>query len=128
MTEAEDTLLHTLGLGRRAGDAWRNHFVGSTPEIVELVAAGLIEKVSDGNELSGGDPVFRATAAGKARAREIRAREYPRPSRSKGRYLLWLSSDCGMKFGEWLKLGCYKASYQAPRSMWEDVFGGAYAD
>jgi hypothetical protein len=64
MTEAEDTLLHTLGLGRRTGDAWRNHFVGSTPEIVELVAAGLMEKVNNGSPLSGGDPVFRATAAG----------------------------------------------------------------
>lgn len=123
MTEAEDTLLHTLGLGRRTGDDWRNHFVGSTPEIVELVAAGLIEKVSDGNELSGGDPVFRATAAGKARAREIHAREYPKPSRAKARYLMWLASECGMKFGEWLKMGCYRADFviPRPRSVYADL-------
>ena len=122
MTEVEHTLLHTLGLGRRTGDAWRNHFVGSTPEIAELVAAGLMEKINDGSPLSGGDPVFRATVAGKARAREIRAREYPRPSRSQYRYLLWLGSECSMSFGEWLKLGYYKASYQAPRSIYADLY------
>ena len=108
MTEAEGTLLHTLGLGRRTGDAWRNHFVGSTPEIVELIAAGLVEKVSDGNELSGGAAVFRATPAGKAKAREIWAREYPPLSRDKRRYRDWLAADCEMKFGEWLKAGRYR--------------------
>lgn len=124
MTEAEDTLLHTLGLGRRNGDAWRNHFIGSTPEIVELVAAGLMEKVNDGSPLSGGDPVFRATAAGKARAREIRAREYPKLSRSKARYQAWLDADSGLKFGEWLKLGCYRSAFviPAPRSLYADLY------
>jgi hypothetical protein len=111
MTEAEHTLLHTLGLGRRTGDAWRNHFVGSTPEIVELVAAGLMEKVNDGGPLSGGDPVFRATAAGKARAREIHAREYPKLTRSQSRYREWLNADSGIRFGEWLKMGCDRAGF-----------------
>ena len=123
MTEAEDTLLHTLGLGRRTGDAWRNHFVGSTPEIVELVAAGLMEKVNNGSPLSGGDPVFRATAAGKRRALEIHAREYPKPSRSRARYQAWLDADSGMSFGEWLKMGCYRSDFviPAPRSLYADI-------
>ena len=124
MTEAESTLLHTLGLNRRGAVGGRNHFVGEPPEMAELVAAGLMEKTSEGSDLSGGDPVFRATAAGKRRALEIHAREYPKPSRAKARYLMWLDSESGMKFGEWLKLGCYRADFVIPRarSIYVDLY------
>jgi hypothetical protein len=131
MTEAEDTLLHTLGLNRRGAVSSRNYFAGEPPEMAELVAAGLMEKVSNGSPITGGDPVFRATAAGKARAREIHAQEYPKLTRSKARYLKWLSEDSEMKFGDWLKAGCYRPGYQRPRGMWEDIadaFRSAYAD
>ena len=123
MTEAEHTLLHTLGLTRRGAVMSRNYFAGDAPEMAELVAAGLMEKVSNGNKITGGDPVFRATAAGKRRALEIHAREYPKPSRSRARYQAWLDADSGMSFGEWLKMGCYRSDFviPAPRSLYADI-------
>lgn len=111
MTEAEHTLLHALGLNRRGAVMSRNYFAGDTPEMAEPVAAGLMEKVNGGGPLSGGDPVFRATAAGKARAREIHAREYPKLTRSQSRYREWLNADSGIRFGEWLKMGCYRPGF-----------------
>ena len=124
MTEAEHTLLHALGLNRRGAVMSRNYFAGDPPEMAELVAAGLMEKVCDGNTITGGDPVFRATSAGKRRALEIHAREHPKPSRSKARYLMWLNADSGMKFGEWLKMGCYRSDFviPAPRSIYADLY------
>lgn len=123
VTEAEDILLHTLGLNHRGAVSTRNHFAGEPPEMAKLVAAGLMEKVSNGNEITGGEPVFRATVAGRARALEIQAREYPKPSRSQARYEQWLDSESGMKFGEWLKMGCYKADFEWPRrSIYADLY------
>lgn len=63
-----DILRHTLGVGR-GGIGWRNHFVtgpGSDDyaDCEALVAAGLMAKRS-GGPLSGGDPVYRVTDAGR---------------------------------------------------------------
>ena len=69
-----DILRHSLGLGR--GDReYRNHFVtgpGSTdyPHCEALVASGLMTK-SPGHPLSGGDPIYYVTEAGRAALRGV---------------------------------------------------------
>jgi hypothetical protein len=68
-----DILRHALGLGR--GDReYRNHFVtgpGSTdyPHCESLVAAGLMTR-REGSPLSGGDPIYSVTEAGRAALRQ----------------------------------------------------------
>lgn len=67
--EQREILRHALGLGRGDRD-YRNHFVtgpGSTdyPHCEALVAAGLMLRW-EGNPLSGGDPIYRVTDAGRA--------------------------------------------------------------
>lgn len=66
---------HALGLGR-GGREFRNHFVtgpGTTdyPHCEALVVAGLMRR-REGNPLSGGDPVYSVTEAGRAALREPR--------------------------------------------------------
>ena len=73
-TEQRDILRHALGLGR--GDReYRNHFVtgpGSTdyPHCEALVAEGLMSR-REGHHLSGGDPIYSVTEAGKSVARGV---------------------------------------------------------
>ncbi len=66
-------LRHSLGL-TRGKDMYRNHFVtgeGSLdhPDCMALVEMGLMTRRS-GNELSGGDDVFRVTDTGKVVAHQ----------------------------------------------------------
>lgn len=72
-SEQREIMRHALGLGRGRAP-WRNHFVtgpGSTdyPHCEALVAAGLMAR-HDGSPLSGGDPVYSVTEAGRAALRE----------------------------------------------------------
>jgi hypothetical protein len=67
-TEQHQILRHALGLGRSSRE-YRNHFVtgpGSTdyPHCEALVAAGLMTK-RPGHALSGGDPIYSVTDAGR---------------------------------------------------------------
>ena len=67
--EQLDILRHSLGLGRSDRE-YRNHFVtgpGSTdyPHCEALVTAGLMKR-REGNPLSGGDPIYSVTEAGRA--------------------------------------------------------------
>ena len=76
--EQHDILRHALGLGR-SDHEYRNHFVtgpGSTdyPHCQALVAAGLMTR-HDGHLISGGDPIFRVTKAGRIAAWKLP--EYP---------------------------------------------------
>lgn len=69
--EQHDILRHALGLGRSARE-YRNHFVtgpGSTdyPHCEELVKAGLMTR-REGSHLSGGDPIYVVTEAGRIAA------------------------------------------------------------
>ena len=73
-TEQNDILRHALGLGR-SERKYRNHFVtgpGSTdyPHCEALVAEGLMTK-SPGHPLSGGDPIYYVTEAGRAALRGV---------------------------------------------------------
>jgi hypothetical protein len=70
--EQRDVMRHALGLGR-ASREYRNHFVtgpGTTdyPHCEALVAAGLMRR-REGNPLSGGDPIYSVTDAGRAALR-----------------------------------------------------------
>lgn len=67
-----DIMKHALGAGRGT-PGWRNHFVtgpGSDDyaDCEALVAAGLMTK-RPGNPLSGGDPIYTVTDAGRTVAR-----------------------------------------------------------
>ena len=71
-TEQHDILRHALGLGRSDRE-YRNHFVtgpGSTdyPHCEALVAAGLMRRF-EGNQLTGGEPMYAVTEEGKTVAR-----------------------------------------------------------
>jgi hypothetical protein len=73
-SEQRDILRHALGLGRSDRE-YRNHFVtgpGSAdyPHCQALVAEGLMTR-RDGHPLSGGDPVFSVTEAGRTAARRL---------------------------------------------------------
>lgn len=66
--EQREVMRHALGLGRGSRE-YRNHFVtgpGTTdyPHCEALVAAGLMKR-RDGNPLSGGDPIYSVTEAGR---------------------------------------------------------------
>lgn len=70
--EQRDVMRHALGLDSRRPE-WRNHFVtgpGSTdyPHCEALVTAGLMDR-HEGSPLSGGDPVYSVTEAGRAALR-----------------------------------------------------------
>lgn len=100
-------LQHSLGLdefGR--GTFYRNHFVtgeGSKDhdDCMQLVADGFMA-VRTGNELSGGDDVFRVTESGKAAVAE-HSPAPPKLTRSQQRYQDYLDADCSMTFIEYLQ-------------------------
>lgn len=101
-TEQLHILQHSLGVDQYGlGTMYRNHYVGGEQECRPLVALGfMIERPA--SELTGGDPLFQVTDAGKRAVRE----ESPKPpklTRSKQRYLRFLREDSSLKFGEWLK-------------------------
>lgn len=101
-------LQHSLGLdayGR--GEQYRNHFVtgeGSVdfPVCLDLVQRGLMTQHA-GGPLCGDMDLFRVTPAGIAYVAE-QSPEPPRQTRSERRYARWLEADCGMSFGDWLRL------------------------
>ena len=108
-----DALLHMLGLNENQRWPTRNHYVTSAndPEIMPLIAAGLVEETRTPKFLAEGDHVFRATLEGNRVAVAENERQNPKPSRSRARYLRWARADIGVTFGEWLKKGMYRPGY-----------------
>lgn len=107
-------LQHALGRDqygqRKRGldEDYRNHYVegeGSTTIVVcrYAVARGLMTEYQ-ASPVTGGDPWFRVTAAGKAYITEHSPKP-PRLTRGQQRYQQWLDeSDCTDEtFGEWLR-------------------------
>jgi hypothetical protein len=101
-------LQHSLGLDQYGqGNQYRNRFFtgpGSSDfaDCNALVEAGLMR--DDGaQKMCAGDHFFYVTEAGIKQV-EIQSPSPPKIFRSKRRYLEWLDADCGMKFGDWLKL------------------------
>lgn len=108
-----NTILHILqhALGRDEyghGTDYRNHVVvgEGTPDIVlcrEAVAQGLMRE-HPAREISGGDPIFAVTDAGKTYIAEHSPKP-PKRTRGQDRYQRWLSVADFVTFGEWLKMG-----------------------
>lgn len=104
MTPAQlHTLQHALGVDQYGkGDMFRNHYVGGETECRPLVALGMMTE-HPASELTGGDPWFRVTDAGKTAVRDLSPIP-PKLTRSQRRYREFLDADCGLTFGEWMKL------------------------
>lgn len=102
-------LRHAVGqdqYGKSQGQ--RNHFVtdagtGDYAVCQELVASGLMQRYK-GNELSGGADIFCATPKGLETLEQHREAP-PKLTPGQKRYRQYLAFDCGLSFGEWLKLG-----------------------
>lgn len=100
-------LQHSLGLdafGR--GVSYRNHFCTGPggddyAECLALVARGLMTRTK-GNEITGGDDVFRVTDAGHRHVIEHSPKP-PKLTQAQRRYQAFLNEDGDMPFGVWLK-------------------------
>lgn len=95
-------LQHSLGVDQHGqGKMYRNHYVGDGTKCRSLVELGfMIERPA--SEMTGGDPLFHVTEAGK---QAVRDQSPPPPVLTAGqkRYREFLNADSGMRFGEWLK-------------------------
>lgn len=113
-------LQHSLGLDEYGrGTFYRNHFVtgeGSKDhaDCMALVAAGFMT-VRNGNELSGGDDVFRVTDDGKRAAVESSPAP-PKLTRSQQNYQDYLDYDGSLSFIEFLKMKAYSRALEAGRA------------
>lgn len=113
-------LQHSLGLDQHGrGTFYRNHFVtgeGSKDhaDCMSLVVAGFMT-VRSGNELSGGDDVFRVTDAGKAAVAE-HSPAPPKLTRSQQNYQDFLNYDGSLSFIEFLKMKAYCRALKAGRA------------
>lgn len=98
---------HALGVGEHGWDRpCRNHYVtgpGGRDHAVcmELVQDGLMAR-RPGTDLTGGDDLFTVTDIGRA-AVAATADPKPKLTRGKRRYQVYLESDSGLRFGEWLR-------------------------
>lgn len=95
-------LQHSLGVDQYGrGSIYRHHYVGDPESFRPLVELGYMVEYPP-SDLTGGDPLFIVTEAGKEAVR----RESPAPpklTRSQQRYRRFLDADSGMTFNEWLK-------------------------
>lgn len=100
-------LQHALGVDQYGrGQMYRSHFVaglgGDDYEVCKSLAEDglMIDHVA--NEISGGDPVFVVTPAGRKYVTE-HSPAPPKLTRSQRRYEAFLADDSGMRFGDWLR-------------------------
>jgi hypothetical protein len=96
-----------FGKPRHGGEDYRNHVcVGEGPDLVmcrEAVSQGLMTEHAP-RAISGGDPIFTVTAAGKAYIAE-HSPAPPKLTRGQERYRKWLDvrDVYDISFGDWLK-------------------------
>lgn len=104
MSEQLDVLQHACGLDPFGRGTWyRNYYVGESATCRALVADGLMMEGRT-SDLTGGDPVFHVTEAGKAWIR-ANSPEPPRLTRSQQRYRTFLRADPGVSFREFMGWG-----------------------
>lgn len=102
-------LLHSIGLHRRDSVEYRNHYVtgpATIPEILRLVALGLMEERQRPGFLPSDDRVFAVTDHGKSLARAEHAARFPPLTRKQARYQRFLSfrEVCpDLTFGQFLR-------------------------
>jgi hypothetical protein len=101
---------HSLGCDQYGrGTRYRNHFCassgpGSNVGVCEsLVAQGLMRERRSPSFVPSDMRTFHVTDEGIA-AMERESPSPPKVSRSKARYAAFLAADCGLSFGEWLRL------------------------
>ena len=101
-------LQHALGrdqYGKCPAHVTRNHYVtGEGSDLAacrEAVAKGLMRE-HPASDISGGDPIFTVTDAGRSWMME-NSPAPPKVSRGKARYLRWLGEESSLSFGDWLK-------------------------
>lgn len=106
--EQLDILRHALGLNDRGStDAGRRNRFATTPDsrdgviCQQLVSDGLMDDCGL-VKWTPGERVYRATGAGKLAAAES-IKPTASLTRSQRRYAEFLSTDCGLSFGEWIK-------------------------
>ncbi len=103
-----EILQHALGVDEYGrGREYRDHFVtgpGSRDfdTCQALVAEGLMVDCG-AVAWCDGDHCFRVTDAGRRYVREHSPKP-PKVTRSQRRYQRFLDADCGLSFGEWLRL------------------------
>ena len=101
-------LQHSLGVDQYGrGNQYRNRFVtdaGSTDGLLcqELVADGLMRH-HGAQPVFGGMNTYSVTDQGVS-AMNANSPKPPKLTRGRERYRQFLNEDCGMPFGEWLKL------------------------
>lgn len=105
-----EILQHSLGLDkygkapRGFQGSTRNHFCAGGPDVElcrENVAMGYMQEHGSG-EITGHDPLFTVTDAGRKAVREY-SEVPPNLTRSQKRYRQFLDADSGESFGEWMK-------------------------
>jgi hypothetical protein len=111
-------LQHSLGVDQYGrGEMYRNHYVGGENQCRPLVALGyMVERAA--SELTGGDPCFHVTEAGK-RAMLAESPIPPKLTRAQERYRRFLAADTGYSFGEWLKAEKDQRKEQRRSQFWE---------
>jgi hypothetical protein len=109
LTEAQLHIVqHAVGVDQYGqGPQYRNHFVtgpscDNYADCRLLVEAGLMS-VRPKTALTGGDDCFQVTRAGLEQMK-LQSPKPPRLSRSQARYRQYLRADCGLSFGQWLRL------------------------
>lgn len=101
-------LQHSLGVDKYArGSRYRNRFITEPSSVdgvlcQELVAHGLM-KDHGPQSIAGGMTFYSVTHEGE-KEMEQHSEKPPKLSRSAQRYRSWLKADCGISFGEYLKL------------------------
>ena len=111
-----EVLMHALGLDERRRDLGRrNQYVTAAddPDVAQLVTLGLMAPTRTPSFLPDGERNFIVTDAGKreALAANDRINPVPKMTASARRYRLWMDSgadDCGITFGDFLKLKLYQ--------------------
>ena len=106
MTDEIQILRHALGIGDDGlGAPYRNHFVTGPGSADYAACCSLVDQEfmvrREASPITGGDPCFSVTDKGKVAAKGIA----PRLTRAQRRYLAYLDSDSGLRFGEWLRAG-----------------------
>ena len=80
---------------------YRNYYVGGESQCRPLVTLGYMTE-HRASDLTGGDPWFRVTEAGKS-AMLSNSPTPPKLTASQCRYRRFLNADSGLSFHEWLK-------------------------
>jgi hypothetical protein len=94
-------LQHTLGVDQFGqGRMYRNYYVGGVEECRPIVQLGFMTE-HPASELTGGDPWFRVTEAGKA-AMLVESPKPPKLTRSQLRYREFLRADSGLSLVAWV--------------------------